>query len=290
MIPTDNVKGALLMMASMAAFTLNDACIKYVAQSVPLFQMVFLRSIAATILIALLAWKMGAFARPIPRRDRPLVAIRVVAEVGIFVPFIIALTHMPLANITAILQVVPLTITLAGAVFLGEAVGWRRWAAILVGFLGVMLIVRPGSEGFNAYSLLALLAVAIITVRDFVTRKFSPELPSLQVAVYTAIVVGIVGLIGSLFTPWEPVAAGEWALIFGAAVFILGGYVFSIMVMRVGEISFIAPFRYTALIWGLLLGWLVFGDWPTHLTLIGSAIVVCTGIYSFWREQKRRSE
>ena len=174
---TDNLRGAALMAASMAAFTFNDALIKLVAETIPLFQMVFLRGVSATVLVALLAWRMGAFARPIPRVDRGLVALRILAEVCIFIPFIIALTHMPLANVTAILQAVPLTITLAGALFLGEAVGWRRWVAILVGFAGVLLIVRPGGDGFNIYALLALAAVAGITLRDVVTRKLSADVP-----------------------------------------------------------------------------------------------------------------
>jgi len=284
---TDNLRGAALMAASMAAFTFNDALIKLVAETIPMFQMVFLRGVSATLLVALLAWRMGAFAMPIPRADRGLVALRITAEVCIFIPFIIALTHMPLANVTAILQAVPLTITLAGALFLGEAVGWRRWAAILVGFAGVLLIVRPGGEGFNIYALLALVAVAGITLRDVVTRKLSADVPSLQIAVWTALAICLLGFIGSLFCPWAPVSVFEGAQIIGASVFILGGYLFSIMVMRVGEIGFVAPFRYTSLIWSLVLGWVVFGDWPDGLTLLGSAIVVATGIYTLWRERRQ---
>lgn len=283
------MRGAALMAASMAAFTFNDALIKLVAQSVPLFQMVFLRGVSATILVALLAWSMGAFARPIPRADRGRVVLRVCAEVCAFLPFIIALTNMPLANVTAILQAAPLAITLAGALFLGEAVGWRRWVAILVGFGGVMLIVRPGSEGFNAYALLALATVVGITLRDIVTRRLSADVPSLQVAVWTALTICLVGLVCSLFTPWAPISVLEGVMIVGASVFILGGYLFSIMVMRVGEISFVAPFRYTALVWGLLLGWLVFGQWPDGITLLGSAIIMATGIYTLWREQRRKA-
>lgn len=284
--PADNLRGAALMAGSMAAFTLNDVCIKLVAQDVPLFQMIFLRGVAATSLVALLAWRLGAFSKPIPRGQRGKVALRVLAELCVFVPFIFALTNMPLANITAILQAVPLAITLAGALILREAVGWRRWMAILIGFAGVLLIVRPGGEGFNAYSLLALLAVVGIVARDLITRSLSPEVPSMQVAVYTALAVCLLGLAGSLFAPWGEVRAVDWVLILSASVFILGGYVCSIMVMRVGEIGFIAPFRYTALIWGLLLGWLVFGDWPDAFTLVGSAVVVATGIFTLWRERQ----
>jgi S-adenosylmethionine uptake transporter len=288
MILTDNLRGAVYMIVAIAAFTVNDACVKMVAQNVPLFQMVFLRGVAATVFMSLLAYRMGAFRRTIPKRDRPLVALRVLAEVCVFVPFIIALTNMPLANVTAIMQALPLTITLAGALFLGEAVGWRRWAAIGVGFIGVLLIVRPGTDGFNGYSLLALLAVAGVTVRDLVTRRLSAQVPSLQVAALTAAGVCLLGLLGSLLEPWEPVSRRDGLLIFGASCLILVGYVFSIMVMRVGEIGFVSPFRYTALLWGIVLGWLVFGDWPAPLTLLGSAIVVATGIFTLWRERVQK--
>ena len=283
---TDNLRGALAMMASMATFTLNDACIKWLAQGLPTFQVVALRGVAATVLIALLAWATGALRRPIPVADRAPVAIRSLAEVAAFLPFVIALTHMPLANITAILQALPLTITAAGALLLGERVGWRRWTAIGVGLLGVLLIVRPGTEGFDAWSLLAVLAVVIITVRDLVTRRISPATPSLKVAILTAAGVTVLGALLSTREPWAPVSAGQGGLMLLAACFVFGGYFFSILAMRAGEVAVVTPFRYTAMVWGLLLGVAVFGERPDGPTLIGAALVVATGLYTLWRETR----
>ena len=280
---SDNLCGALFMMASMATFTLNDACIKWLAADLPTFQVVAIRGVAATVLVAALARATGALARPVPRRDRWPVAARSFAEVAAFLPFILALTHMPLANITAILQALPLTITAAGALLLGERVGWRRWSAIAIGLAGVLLIVRPGTEGFDAWSLVALITVAIITARDLITRRISPETPSLKVAVLTAAGVTLLGICLSLREPWVPVAAGQGAVIALAALFILGGYLFSIMAMRVGEVGAVTPFRYTAILWGLLLGVVVFGERPDALTLIGATLVVATGLYTLWR-------
>lgn len=288
MILSPNLKGALLMMGSMAAFTFNDTCIKLVAGELPLFQIVFLRGVLTTLFIGALAYAFGLRSLAIPRPDWGRVAGRTAAEIASMVAFLVALTHMPLANVTSILAALPLTITLAGAAFLGEPVGWRRLAAILVGFCGVLLIVRPGGEGFNVYSLVAVLAVMLVTARDLFTRRFSDGVPSLAVAVITAASVGLFGALLMLCQGWEPVSASQAGLITGAAVFIVGGYLFSIMVMRVGEIGFVAPFRYTALIWALLLGWFVFGDWPRPLTLIGAAIVVSTGIFTLYRERKLR--
>lgn len=290
MILSPNLKGALLMMGSMAAFTFNDVCVKLLAEDLPLFQIVFLRGILTTLMIGALAWSLGLRSLAIPRGDLGAVAGRTAAEIASMCAFLYALTHMPLANVTSILAALPLTVTLAGALFLGEPVGWRRFAAILVGFVGVLLIVKPGAEGFNVYSLVALLAVLLVTARDLFTRRFSPEVSSLAVAVITALSVGLFGGVAMLWQGWAPVTASGGALVAGAAVFIVGGYLFSIMVMRVGEIGFVAPFRYTALVWALLLGWLVFGDWPSWLTLTGAAIVVSTGIFTLYRERVVRGE
>lgn len=286
MILSPNLKGALLMMGSMAAFTFNDACVKLVAGDLPLFQIVFLRGILTTLAISALAYTMGLRSLRIPAADRWKVVGRTVAEIASMVAFLVALVNMPLANVTSILAALPLTVTLAGALVLREPVGWRRLAAILVGFAGVLLIVKPGTEGFNAYSLVAVLAVCLVTARDLFTRQFSSEVPSMAVAVITAATVGAFGGLLMLWQGWEPVTPRAAGLVAGAALFIIGGYLFSIMVMRVGEIGFVAPFRYTALIWALLLGWFVFGDWPLPSTLVGSAIVVATGVFTLLRERQ----
>ena len=284
---TDNLRGALFMMASMATFTLNDACLKRLAQDLPTFQVVAIRGVGATALVAALAWATGALARPIPRADRGPVLLRSAAEVAAFLPFVVALTHMPLANITAILQALPLTITAAGALLLGERVGPRRWAAIGVGLAGVLLIVRPGTAGFDAWSLVALLTVAIITARDLITRRISPATPSLKVAILTAAGVTALGAALSLGEPWRPVAPAQGGVIALAAAFVLGGYLFSILAMRSGEVAVVTPFRYTAMLWGLLLGALVFGERPDAATLAGAGLVVAAGLYTLWREAGR---
>ena len=281
---TDNLRGALLMMGAMAAYVLNDATIKALAEGLPTFQVVALRGVAATAALAVLARATGAWRLPIPPADRRGVALRCAAEVAAFVPFVLALTHMPLADVTAILQAVPLTITAAGAVFLGEAVGWRRWTAIGVGFAGVLLIVQPGGTGFSPWSGLALVTVAMVTLRDLVTRRLSRDVPSLKVATFTAAAVGGLGAALSLDTPWQTVGGAQAGLILGAALFILGGYVLSVMAVRVGEIAVVSPFRYTALVWGAVLGFAVFSEVPDAATLAGGALVAATGLYTIWRE------
>lgn len=280
-----NLKGALFMTLSMASFTLNDVCVKLVAETVPLFQIVFLRGLATTIMLALTVQMTTGLRFTMPRRDRPLVAWRTVAEVASMVAFLLALTNMAIANATAILAALPLSVTLGAALFFRAPVGWRRLTAICIGFVGVLLIVQPGTEGFNRWSLLALLAVLIITGRDLVTRAFSPEVPSMTVAVLTAAAVCTFGGIASVFTPWAALGFYEAALILAASVLIIGGYVFSIMVMRVGDVSVVSPFRYTSLVFALILGLIVFGEFPNTLALVGAAIVVATGVFTLLRER-----
>lgn len=281
-----NLRGALFMVLSMAGFTLNDTMVKLASESVPLFQIVFLRGLATTAMLALAVHLAGGLRFAIPRGDRGKVAWRTGLEVATMVAFLIALVNMPIANATAILSALPLFVTLGAALFFGDPLGWRRLTAIGLGFLGVMMIIQPGAEGFNAYAILALLAALLVTGRDLVTRAFSPEVPTMSVAVITAAAVAVLGGVLSIFEGWAALGWRETALILAAAVFIIAGYVFSVMVMRVGDISFTAPFRYTSLIWALLLGFAVFGNWPNALALTGAALVVGTGLFTFWREQK----
>lgn len=283
---TDNTRGALLMMLAMASFTVNDACIKSLAGQMPFFQAVFLRGVATVPMLLLMARATGGLGFRYERRDWGLVALRSLAEVAAAYLFLTALFNMPIANATAILMALPLALTLAGALFLGEPVGWRRWVAIAVGFVGVMLIVRPGAEGFNIYSVYVLLTVACVTVRDLAARRLSPGVRSMGVAIAGAAAVTVFMGLGSLGESWVMPGPREAALLLGAAVLILGGYVFSIMTMRVGEIAVVTPFRYTSLVWALILGLVVFGDWPSGLTLLGAGLVVSTGIYTLYRERQ----
>lgn len=274
------------MMASMACFTLNDTMLKLTAGAIPLFQLLFVRSMITCGLILATKGRLGPLHFDVSRRDWGVIGMRSLSEVLISYFFLTALFNMPLANLTAILQVVPLAVTLASAVILREAVGWRRMLAIGVGFCGVLMIVRPGAEGFNIWSIYALIAMAGVTFRDLITRKLSPDVPSMTVTLMTALSVTVASGLASLGSPWVAIAPGAWLLILGSAFCILGGYFFSIQVMRSGDVSFTAPFRYTGLIWALLLGWFVFGEWPSHWTLAGAAIVVATGVFTFYRERK----
>lgn len=284
MIVSDNIRGAALMTGVAACFTIGDVCIKAAALDAPILQIVFLRGLYATGLLAAVAWWRGILAPKIGGRDRRLVVLRSLAELGAIVPFFIALANMPIANVVAILQAIPLAMTLAGALILGEPVGWRRLTAILIGFGGVLLIVRPGAADFNAYSLLVLVTVAMVSLRDLTVRRISRGVPAIFAAMVMAGVVTLGAGGAVLLEGWTPLSRTDAPLILIAGTLIVGGYLLSVLAMRWGELGFVTPFRYTALVWALLFGWLVFGEWPDTLTLIGAGIVVGTGLFTLWRE------
>ncbi len=290
MAVSENTYGALLMAASMASFTFGDACMKALGAEIPLPQILVLRGAIATVFIYLLARNLGQLRFNVARKDWVVIGIRSASELGATFFFLTALIHMPLANISALLQSLPLTVTLGSAVFYSEPVGWRRWLAIAVGFVGMLLIVQPGTEGFNLYSAYALCAVACVTVRDLITRRLSKDVPSLMVTFCAALSVTVFAGLWSTSVTWVPMDQAALALLLGASLFIIGGYTFSVMTMRVGQISISAPFRYTSLLWALILGWFVFGDWPEALTLVGAGLIVAMGLFTLWREAHVRQE
>ncbi|MDQ2095752.1 DMT family transporter [Rhodobacteraceae bacterium 10Alg 79] len=285
------------MMVSMAGFTLNDTCIKLLSGSLGLAQVVFLRGLLVSVLLYIVGRRLAAFSHRLSRRDLRIIAVRTLAELGATYFFLTALFHMPLPNVTAILQALPLSVALAAALVFKESLGWRRLSAIAVGFAGVMLIVQPGGEGFSVYALYALAAVGCVTMRDLAARRLSPEVPSVAVAFITAtsitFVAGLIlafemGEAGAGGKPLSEISWPETRLILGAALSVLAGYLASVMCMRVGEIGVVAPFRYTGLLWALVLGWAVFDYWPDGMELTGATIVVAMGLFTLYRESRLR--
>jgi len=285
---SDNAQGALLMVGSQVAFTVNDTMLKGLSGEVPFFQAMFVRGLGVAILMAAMCWWMGLLRFNIAREDRLRVVIRTLAEAAAAFFFVSALFNMPIANATAILQVLPLAVALGAWLVLGEPLGWRRFAAIAVGFVGVLLVVRPGFEGFTVWSLYALAAVLSVTVRDLATRRMTSTLPSLTVAFAGSLGVLAFAAVGAWFVDWQPMSIGSASLMAGAIVSLIVAYLLSVAVMRVGDIAVIAPFRYTSLVAALIFGLVFFDEWPDALTLLGSVIIVASGLYTLWRERAVR--
>ncbi|MBZ9603048.1 DMT family transporter [Phyllobacterium chamaecytisi] len=286
MTSSHNVRGALTLIGGTAAFTCVDALTKSVIGPINLGQAMVVRGVVATIIIFLVAWKFGAL-RHFRSALGPHVAIRVTAEVASTTFYLFALVQLPLANAWAIMLATPLIATITAAIFLDEPIGPRRWTAAVVGFLSILIITRPGIAGFSSASLFVLAAACLAAIRDLATKQIEQEVPSLLVALLTAFAVTLVGfvLVGPL-GGWSAMTVGNIGSLTVAAVLLVLAYHCIIDAFRHGDISFIAPFRYTAMLWAIVLGYLIFGDIPDLSTLFGSGIVIATGAYTLHRERK----
>lgn len=278
----------MLLVLSMALFALEDASVRLLSARLPVGQIV------ATIglLGGLVFW--GLLLRQEGRlltRDllRLPVVVRNAGEVVGTLGFVTAISLAGLATSSAILQVLPLALVLGAAVFLGERVGWRRWCAVLIGFAGVLLILRPGLDGFRPESLFALLSVAGLAVRDLATRKMPRDILShqLSASAFLALVPAGVVLTAVMGTPWQMPTGGEMGFFLFCAVAGVGGYAAMVLATRMGEASVIAPFRYSRLVFALILGIVFFDERPDMATLIGSAIVIGSGTFAMLRDMAR---
>jgi len=276
------------MALAMASFTFNDALVKSVTSSLSVAQIITVRGIMTTVLVYFVARQLGAL-RPLSVVLQPTILLRTFFEISATLTFISALGRIDFANVSSIMQSLPLAVTLGAALFLGEPVGWRRWTAISFGFCGVLIILRPTTGGFAPASLLLLAAVFFTSGRDLVTRRVVSDIPSLTITLFTAAANTVVGAL--LIVPtggWRPVNLDNFLPLVVAAILTFFGYQAVIMSMRTGEISFVAPFRYTSLIWALAIGILFFGERPDMFVFLGASIIIGSGLYSFYRESVRR--
>ena len=283
---SDNVRGILAMVISMAAFVVADLIVKHAGRDLPIGELLFLRGFSAAILITAVAAFTGAL-KSAWKAISPLMALRCLGDVGANLFFFLAVVRMPFAEVSAIAQFTPLALTAGAALFLGEAVGWRRWAALLVGMMGVIIIIRPGSSAFDWAALFVIASVLSVTARDLITRHMGVRFPVLLLSLFTAVAVAIGGLVMMPFETWL-MPSNELMvlmLISGVCVFI-GNYQI-IVALRTGEIAVVAPFRYTILLFAIIGGYLIFGEMPDGITFVGIAVLIGAGLYTLHRERIR---
>jgi drug/metabolite transporter (DMT)-like permease len=281
-----NLRGIQAMALAMGSFVINDALVKYVSQSLGGAQLILIRGMFAIVILFGAAAALGQL-RPAPGAQ-PLrwsellsrrVLLRATMDALATMAYLASLFHLPIANVTAINMATPLIITLYAVVALGERVGRLRWLALMIGFLGVLLVVQPDSSGFNRWALLCLLGTLFHTARDVLTRGIPQHVPSLLIAVVTSVTVSLMAGAACLAQGWQPVNPTQWGQLAAASAFLSGGYYFIIKSMRTGQMSVVAPFRYTGLLFALVLGWLVWGDIPNLLAWLGIAMLVGSGLY-----------
>ncbi|WP_417258195.1 DMT family transporter [Celeribacter sp.] len=282
---TNNAKAALVMVGAMAAFTINDSIMKGVLAHLPLFQAIFLRGLVNVVMVfAVVLPLMGRVKFDLSRRDWALVIGRSICETGGAFTFLYAVANMRFANAVAIEQMAPLTIALAGFLVFRDPLGWRRTIAVAFGFVGALLIIKPGTGAFSIYSLWALSAVVFITLRDACVRAMSPNVPTATVTLFAVLFVTAGAGVASLSADWVPVTWPVAGLIFAAAALLIVGYALSVVVVRMADMTFTAPYRYTSLVWALVLGFVFFGEWPDIWSLVGAAIIAATGLFTILRE------
>lgn len=283
---SDSLRGSLWMVAAMAGFAIEDSLIKQVSNTLPVGEIMAIFGLGGWLGFLLLTWHKGQRALT-PDILRPTLLLRAATEIFGRLFFTLSLAYTTLASTSSILQATPLAVTLGAALFFGEHVGWRRWMAVLVGFFGVLLILRPLPQSFEPASLLALLGMLGFAGRDLATRAAPPRLSHLQLGVYGFVVLIPAGL-GLML--WEGHAVlpspiqGMWlctTICVG-----IGAYYALTAAMRLGAVSVVAPFRYSRLLFALILAVLLFGERPDTPTLIGAAIIVASGLFML-REGRR---
>lgn len=286
---TDNSRAALLMVASMAFFAVEDLFLKRSAEALPPGQVLALTGGAG----ALVFWTLAARQRqPVLSMEalRGVALLRTLAEAGAAVLYILALALAPLTMTSALLQASPLVVVAGAALFLGEKVGWRRWASILVGFVGVLVILEPWDASFDPTGLLTVACVLILAVRDLSTRAIPARIGTFQVATwaYLGLVPAGAALMAGMGQSFVWPTPGQWAGLGGALVSGLFGYYAVVAAMRLGEVSVVAPFRYTRLVFAMIVAMIFLAERPQGSTLLGAAIVVGSGLYAFARERARK--
>jgi drug/metabolite transporter (DMT)-like permease len=282
-----NTKGILAMLAAMALFVFGDALMKLSATTVPTGESIFLRGIVAVTVIWTLVVRSSAI-HSLKDATSTFMLIRAGGDMGGAVFFQTALGRLPFADVTAVLQINPLVVTAGAALFLNEKVGWRRWTATAIGLCGALLIIKPGSSAFNPWSLLLILAVLCAATRDLATRKITQATPSLLIIAVSTTFIMLSGLAHAPFETWIVPTWPALLRFAAAALFMLSAQFCVVTSIRTGDMSAVVPFRYSAILWSLLLSYLVWNDVPDRWTMLGIAIIASAGLYVFFREQTLR--
>ncbi|MCT4656283.1 MAG: DMT family transporter [Cohaesibacter sp.] len=281
-----NLYGIFVMQLAMLMFVSNDMLNKIIGAALPVGQLTFARGIGTLIVVSIILYFTGSYRR-FSEAKHWTVLLRSVLETAAALCFLTALAHIPIGNATAILLAISLTATAGAAIFFGEQVGIRRWSAILVGFIGVLVIVRPGFEGFNSFSLYAVLAMFLAALRDLVTRKI-PEGTSVWVVTTTTLVfVTIGGALVSVNEVWVPISNLNLLFLAICALCLVFGHFFIVIAMQNGDIAVVSSFRYTSILIALVYGFLIWGDVPDFYTQIGILLVLGSGLYTIYRERVR---
>ena len=284
-----NQRGILAVCGSMATYTVNDAMVKEIAQVYPVGEVIFIRGVFTTILIGAVVLALGH------ARELRLAASKPVMARSLFdglstACFVLALVHMKLADLAAVLQVSPLILTALSVVFYREAVGWRRWTAIAVGFAGALFVVKPTTAAFDFWALIAMLAAFSSALRETQTRRIERNVPTIVIALMGSLAIIIVGALFAPTEQWRVMPLRDVALLAAAAVFVGMATYLMTLAFRSVDLSVVAPFRYSYLLTSALAGYLVFNELPDGCSAFGALLIMGSGLYALHREAVRRRD
>jgi drug/metabolite transporter (DMT)-like permease len=285
----DNSRGILAMSASVVVFIFNDALIKLASETMPPLQAIGLRGIFATAwcLLALLA--SGAW-RQMRGIAHPAVVVRGLLEATAAITYLVALAYIPFAIATAVNLSTPLFLAVLAVLILKEQVGWRRWSAITVGFAGVLLVIQPHPGDINGWTWLVVFASLAGALRDILGRYVPPAVPSLVVSLSSAVTVGLVGCAWATQNGWQPMPLRGIAYLAGSSLLLATGYQLLMIALRSrAEFSVMGSFRYASVLWAIAIGFVVWGDVPNLVAILGIAVIAGSGLYILHRERIRRA-
>ncbi len=289
----DNIRGSIFMTLAMLAFTLEDFTLKKATEFIPLSQLLIICGILGSLFFI----SCSRYAKePIFYKDsfNKTLIIRSIFEIMGRIFYALAIAFMPITNAASILQATPLVVVLGAVIFLNEKVGWRRWTAILTGFIGVLMIIQPGTNGFTIFSIFAVLGMIGFAGRDLATRMSPVGMSNYQLGSFGFYMVIIAGIILSGFnyffspekTIWETISFDAWIFVIANAAAGVSAYFCLTIAMRVGDVSFVTPFRYVRVLFAMFFGVVILGEQPNAFVIIGSVIVVLSGIYIIIRRNQ----
>ena len=283
LLASENLRGIMLMIVARLVFAGSDTFTKLASGGLPASEVVAIRNSIAMPIVLLMAWRLGGLKHLSAVRDKVVLSRSILEGVGTL-SFVAALPHVMLGQSTVVLLTVPIILVALSAVVFREDVGWRSWAAIVVGFIGVFMVAGPLGGAPNVFLLLTQFTALSWAVRDLVTSRIAGSIPSVTVTLINTAIVGLLGLPGFLWQDWHAFGREEALYLLGSGCFVAFANYLYIAALRTGAIAVVAPFRYSAAVWATIAGFLVWGDVPDLIGVIGTLFIIGSGLYTFYRE------
>ena len=284
---SENTKGAFLISLAAACYVMSDIFMKFLSSETSMFQITYLRGLLVTFFLFSYCYMSEASFFIKEWRDRIVITIRSILEIIMTYAFLAALFNMNVANANAILQLIPLIVLLGSFIFLRQSPKTYEWIAVLVGCFGAVIIIRPGASDFNFFTIHALVAVFCLSARDLLTVRLNKNITSNVVAFYSALMLTVVSFLLSEDTDLFGKVDNSLFIVY-TAIFVSIGYIASVSAMRYGEVTFVSPFRYTALLWASVMGFIFFGEIPKFSTLLGGSLIILAGIFIFYQSKDNK--